>query len=127
MIDFGPSNFVLRPKHYTLRHGYYRDNVNLRRWRFEASNDGELWDTLSIHDPDDALGGTYGSKTWPVETEKWYRMFRIIVFGKFFVQICGVELYGNLLPRTLEAATVQHHLSGSKSQDSLNSSDEEEE
>jgi hypothetical protein len=103
-IDLGPSHFVLKPTHYTLKHGYWRDNVNLRRWQFEASNDGETWETLSVHDREDSLGGEYGTKTWPVKSEKWYRCFRIVSIGKFFVQICGIEVYGNLLPRTLDAA-----------------------
>jgi hypothetical protein len=103
-IDLIPSHFVLNPTHYTLRHGFWKDNVNLRRWAFEASLDGEVWDTLSIHDKDESLGGEYGTHTWTVKSEKWYRCFRIITLGKFFIQVCGMELYGNLLPRTLDAA-----------------------
>lgn len=110
-LDFAPSHFVLKPSAYTLKHGFWKDNVNLRRWSFEASNDGDIWDTLSTHDEfnvsqtEKYLGGDYGTKTFVIERcEKWYRMFRVMSIGKFFVQICGIELYGNLLPKTLDAA-----------------------
>jgi hypothetical protein len=102
-VDFGPSHFVLNPTHYTLKHGHWRDNVNLRRWKLEASTDGEHWEPISTHDPDDSLGGEYGVHTWPVQCDRWYRVFRISSIGTFFVQLGGVEFYGNLLPRTLDA------------------------
>lgn len=104
-IDISPSHFVLKPSHYSLKHGHSRDNVNLRRWKFQASNDGENWDTLSMHDPDESLGGNFGTRTWKIENcDRWYKIFRVVVIGKWFLQVCGIELYGNLLPRTLDAA-----------------------
>ena len=61
------------------------------------------WTLISVHDTD-GLGGEYGTKTFTVTSEKWYRYFRVVTQGKFFCQIAGIELYGNLLPRTLDAA-----------------------
>ena len=107
-VDLANSNFVLQPTAYTLKHGFWRDNVNLRRWRFEASQDGRQWDVLSVHDDEadrNALGGEYGTCTWHLPPcDKYYRSFRVVAIGRFFCQIAGIELYGTVLPRTLDAA-----------------------
>ncbi|KAJ3297730.1 hypothetical protein HK104_000208, partial [Borealophlyctis nickersoniae] len=99
MIDLGPS-MALRVTRYTLRHGAASDKVNLRRFVFQGSDDGENWHTLTEHKGGGALGGCFGSWSWDVPDDessaRHWRYLRIKGIGTWFIQVSGWEFYGNL-------------------------------
>jgi len=96
------EKWELKPTKYTLKHGYSQDTADsLRNWRFQGSNDGgKHWTTISSHYGDEHLGGDFGTYSWNVTCDQWYRQFRIETINvNSILVICGIEFYGNLRPK----------------------------
>jgi hypothetical protein len=91
-IDFGSLSVQVTA--YTLMHGYAGDKCNLREWTLEGSNDDKVWEVLSKH-RDASLGGNFGTKTFTLDNNGFYRYLRVHT-KHFFIQICGIEVYGNI-------------------------------
>eukprot|EP01084_Bolivina_argentea_P035113 65132_1 len=64
-VGFGAA--VITPTHYTLRHYITYDDICLRNWEFEGSNDGQDWTTIKTHTNDESLSGEGSSHTWKIE------------------------------------------------------------
>lgn len=96
--------YKLTVTHYTLKHYNSWDTEALRNWRFEGSNDGIRWVTLSSHHNDEALNRKGATHTWPIPNAREnvaYSMFRLYQTGKnsnnhYYLACSGMELYGDL-------------------------------
>jgi len=53
MFDF--KDYYIRPTAYSITHWSIDDDLALRNWRFEGSNDGKTWNILKKHENDKAL------------------------------------------------------------------------
>jgi hypothetical protein len=93
-IDFG-ANVTIRPQAYTLMHGAKQDKCNLRKWVLEGSLDKQTWVKLHEVKNETKLGGFFGTKTWQVQCDDNYRCFRIRT-SNYFIQIAGIEIYGEM-------------------------------
>ena len=91
----------VKPTAYTLRHDdsgcFY-----LRHWNFEGSADGNNWDIIKQHRNDTSISQAKQSKTWTVDGNKYYTMFRIHCTGYnsdgcYYISCHGFELYGHLI------------------------------
>eukprot|EP01083_Nonionella_stella_P095042 266740_1 len=98
-VDFGAKK-AIKPSHYTLRNdgskGYY-----LRKWNLEGSNDGLRWNALIKHENDINLNSAYATHTWSIDSDEYYRMFRILMTGEnsgftWHLVCSGFEVYGHL-------------------------------
>eukprot|EP01006_Ploeotia_vitrea_P049935 TRINITY_DN67395_c8_g1_i1.p1 TRINITY_DN67395_c8_g1~~TRINITY_DN67395_c8_g1_i1.p1 ORF type:complete len:1605 (+),score=973.64 TRINITY_DN67395_c8_g1_i1:233-5047(+) len=116
MIDLKDKK--LNVTHYTLRHYNSWDTECLRNWRFEASNDGQVWTPLRVHRNDEGLNGKGSTFTWPIENAEQrgsFSMFRILQTDKnsnnhHYLACSGVELYGTMTqtpPVAIPAQGVQ--------------------
>ncbi len=101
MVDLGPGRSVI-PTFYTLRHGGNYRADSLRNWDFQGYHEeSQSWDVLRRHTDDASLNGPYGIRTWPVESSKAYRAFRVLQTGHNssshnYLVLSGIELYGEL-------------------------------
>jgi hypothetical protein len=114
-IDIGAGR-MLQPTAYSLRHYSSWDTEALRNWRFQASTDSDIaraqWITLSEHKEDEGLNGKGSTKTWPLSTTRFFRMFRVLQFDKnsnkhYYLALSGFELYGTLKLDGSAAAEVK--------------------
>jgi hypothetical protein len=100
-IDFGPQR-LLKPTHYTLRHGSNSKQDCLRNWVLKASTDATNWEVLMRHIGDESLNSNFATHTWEIRNcTKAYRYFRIVQTGHNssyhnFLSISGIEFYGQL-------------------------------
>ena len=116
MIDLGPGRSVI-PTFYTLRHGGNYRADSLRNWDFQGfffcfvlrfsilkigyHDETQSWDVLRRHTDDASLNGPYAMRTWPVESSKAYRAFRVLQTGHNssnhnYLVLSGIEFYGEL-------------------------------
>jgi hypothetical protein len=69
---------------------------------------------LRVHQNEDKLGGNYSTFTWEIHCDNWYSKFRVVSIGKFFVQIGGIELYGNLISKRFYSEAKEPRISPNK-------------
>ena len=99
----------VRPTAYTLRHYSSWDTECVRNWRLEASRDGKLWTTLSVHANDLSINGAGATHTWQLTAAQpapplldFHRLFRLFLTGPnsnshLYLACSGFELYGAML------------------------------
>lgn len=120
-VDIGKSR-AMQVSTYCLRHGTgsggadsssfsaafskgFKGGGGLIHWKLQASNSGKdvvnrEWDTLSKHMEEKSLSNKLVA-SWPIESSKSYRYFRILQTGKnsgggYSLRCSGIELYGTL-------------------------------
>ncbi|KAH0793393.1 BTB/POZ domain containing protein [Histomonas meleagridis] len=77
LIDFEP--LYVQPTDYAIwSHGGYS---TLRNFTFQASNDRKNWVVLSVHRDEKAIKEPFSTCTWPVNTNGFFRYFRIVQTG----------------------------------------------
>jgi len=93
-------DFSIRPTQYTL--GTFNDGNGdfPQNWRFEGSN-GILWTTITHHRDDKTLDEDKLSHTWEVDCQDYFTAVRILqdgpnAIGRRYLQVCGVEIYGDV-------------------------------
>lgn len=64
-------------------------------------DESQSWDVLRRHTDDSSLNGPYAMRTWPVESTKAYRAFRVLQTGHNssnhnYLVLSGIEFYGEL-------------------------------
>eukprot|EP01084_Bolivina_argentea_P064849 118219_1 len=105
----------IRPSHYTLRHGRDDGYFCLHHWDFEGSNDEKIWTLIKRHQRDWELEGKqFKTNTWPINTEHYFRYFRIRMTGKtnyiyytrdmdqlYYFCCSGFEIYGDIEAKEL--------------------------
>eukprot|EP00947_MAST-08B_sp_MAST-8B-sp1_P002674 g2674.t1 len=91
------------PHKYALRHGGRDSDGSLRHWWFEASHDGQQWQTLRKHSDDESLNDGFASASWdlpePQQKPELFRFFRVLQVGKNSsdndsLYLGGFELWG---------------------------------
>jgi len=112
MLDLGETRKVV-PTRYTLRHGHDKPNDALRNWRFEGSNNAEVWTTLKTHTDDKALSTAWGTYSWTLSTSVAYRFFRVLSTGvnsdnNNHLRLSWMELYGAIQSVQRPARDVGH-------------------
>eukprot|EP01126_Amoeba_proteus_P055196 TRINITY_DN6833_c0_g1_i10.p2 TRINITY_DN6833_c0_g1~~TRINITY_DN6833_c0_g1_i10.p2 ORF type:complete len:149 (+),score=25.84 TRINITY_DN6833_c0_g1_i10:1013-1459(+) len=60
------------PCAYTIRHGGNYIAESLRNWDFQASVNGNDWDTLRRHKFDESLNGPFAHATWTLKKQPGY-------------------------------------------------------
>jgi hypothetical protein len=101
MVDLGPGRSVICT-FYTLRHGGNYRADSLRNWDFQGYHvESQSWDVLRRHTDDSSLNGPYAMRTFPIESTKAYRAFRVLQTGHNssnhnYLVLSGIELYGEL-------------------------------
>ena len=77
LIDFG--DIYVQPTDYAIwSHG---GCSTLRSWCFQGSNDRINWVVLSDHNNDNTIKEPFSTATWPVNTNRFFRFFRVIQTG----------------------------------------------
>lgn len=98
-VDLGPRKLICT--HYSLRHD--ASDGYIRAWNLQGSNDGKNWVDLRrhVHDYTIKFTGAWGS--WPVLTDKSYKIFRVLKTGPNasathpdILCLSSIELYGIL-------------------------------
>ena len=100
-FDFGESQ--LRLAHYTIktiRAG--RNNVHLRSWVIEGSDDGDVWTVIDEKDNSDALNGKDKVCSWKCPDKKPFRLIRLRQTDKNHAStntlaLANIELFGTLI------------------------------
>lgn len=93
----------VKPSHYGLwSHG---GASTLKSWSFQASNDKAQWVVLSAHTNDESLKEPFSEKVWPLQSDGYYRYFRIIQTGNNWnnnrwLYIQRVEIWGKAIKST---------------------------
>lgn len=78
-VLFEFKELYIQPTHYGIwSHG---GTSTLKNWAFQASNDRQNWIVLSTHNNDESLRKPFSEKTWPLETNGYFKYFRIIQTG----------------------------------------------
>ncbi|GMH43417.1 hypothetical protein BSKO_11339 [Bryopsis sp. KO-2023] len=98
-VDLGPRKLICT--RYSIRHD--ASDGYIRAWNLQGSNDGKCWVDLRrhLHDCTIKFTGAWGS--WPVLTDKSYKMFRLLKTGPnasatYPDNLClsSIEFYGIL-------------------------------
>lgn len=77
LIDF--QDIYVQPTDYAIwSHG---GCSTLRNWCFQGSNDRVNWVVLSQHTDDDTIKEPFSTATWPIDTNRFFRFFRVIQTG----------------------------------------------
>ena len=78
-VLFEFKDLYIQPTHYGVwSHG---GASTLRNWQFQASNDRTTWIVLSTHQNDETLKEPFSQHEWPIETNGYFKYFRIIQTG----------------------------------------------
>ena len=78
-VLFEFKDLYIQPTHYAIwSHG---GSSTLRNWAFQASNDRTNWVVLSTHNNDESLKEPFSQKEWPLDTNGYFKYFRIIQTG----------------------------------------------
>jgi len=95
----------VKPKKYTLRHGYTSQGHAMRNWDLLGSEDGKQWDLIKRHVDDMTMGDQkklQETASWDLsDVKSFYSYFKIKITGNSssgtdYLMMGGCEIYGTL-------------------------------
>eukprot|EP01083_Nonionella_stella_P090267 252207_1 len=103
--------YKLNLTHYTIKHCDF-NNDGLKSWELQGGNDGDRWETISIHQRCSVFTKASAVNTWPVKSFSYFSYFRVIMrgancSGNYKLCLYDIHFYGHVVAKSLSVQSYK--------------------